>query len=213
MDHDGQRPRPGAPHARHAVGAACLALAVFGLTPARETRPERPLGAAHASLKAAVVEFFGDADELWGLDRETHLSLELFGALDVGGRHYLGGELGRTRAGDFTDAQGDRLTDITVTTAEINEKAVFGLEHGMTIAVGGGTALFLASGEEVFEGAAGPETAPLDDFGFALQGLAGFDWRTGRLLLGIEVKLQMAFDLFEQDYSNLRLGARVGFVF
>ena len=169
------------------------------------------LGKGHLWLKAGQFDLNGDAAGEWGVDREGYLALEGYGELDD--EVYIGGELGRSAAASGVNDDGDRIEDFDFLWLEWNTKMAFDLERGFSVDVGLGGALFYVSGDKVIASGDFSSTAPLADVGFGVQVFTDFNWRTRRLLIGLDAKYQWAFDVIDISYSNLRFGAHVGFCF
>jgi len=170
-----------------------------------------PLGRWHLWAKFAQADFQDDAVAVWGVDRATHVGLELYFA---GGRVYhMGGEIGSTSAGDLITSDGELIRDFGFFSFEGNNKWVFDLTHGITADVGFGVACFWVEGDEVTYWDGEVSSSPLASFGFGFQIFGDFTWRVGRLLIGIDVKYQTAADWLYLDYSNVRLGAHLGAAF
>lgn len=168
---------------------------------------ERPLGRGHLWLKVDGLDFNSDVNEEWGVDTEAYVGLE--GYWQRRGRFYIGIEIGHIDVGSASDADGNRLEGVAFTNGELNGKALFPLKHGLSAGVGAGLAGVWVEGEEIDE--FGP--TDLADISFGAQGFAELNWRVRRLVTGLELKYQIAEDVWQIDYSNLRLGVRLGVVF
>ena len=197
---------------RWAIAILALGLivpAIHAQTPPAPGDP--PLGRAHVWIKLGRADFDDDAASEWGVDQEGYLGLEGYGG--GAGGFYFGGELSHASAGSATSAEGTSIRDFDFVSLELNGKKVLDLKHGLTIDLGGGGALFYADGEEV-EMSNGEEiSSPLADVGYGAQAFIDLNWRMRRLLVGLDVKYQAAFDILAIDYSNLRAGGHLGMAF
>lgn len=175
-------------------------------------KPAGPLlGRGHLWLKIGEVDLDDAAAEAWGVDHQTYLGLEGYRGFDHD--FYFGGEFGHAGAGTGMTESGDTLRDVDFWWLEMNEKKAFNLRHGLSFDAGLGLALFFVEGQEVTTLSGLEFSSPLADIGLGAQIFADFNWRTRRLLLGLDAKYQWAFDVIDIDYSNLRLGAHVGVAF
>lgn len=116
-------------------------------------------------------------------------------------------------SGEATNSDGDRIEDFDLDWIEINGKRAFDLHRGWSADVGFGGAFFYVDGREVSIQGGEEIRDPLADIGFGLQVVGDVSWRARRLLLGVDLHYQWAFDLIDIDYSNFRLGAHVGVAF
>jgi hypothetical protein len=197
------------------AGLVLLALAwstspALADTPAASSPP--PLGRGHLLFEAGGIDIDDAAAREWGVNREGFFALAGYRG-DARGAAYLGGEIGHAGTDEATNSDQDRIEDFDLWWIEVNGKRAFALGRGWSADVGFGGSFFYVDGQEVtFEG--GEEFRdPLADVGFGLQGVGNVSWRFRRLLLGINVHYQWAFDLIDVDYSNLRVGVHLGVVF
>jgi hypothetical protein len=145
------------------------------------------------------------------VDREGYLGLEAYWAVEDG--VYFGGEVGHAGTDSAVAADGDTIRDFDFVALELNTKKVFGLARGLSCSVGLGGAVFYVDGEEISVLGGEESSDPLADIGFGAQAFAGLDWRARKFIIGVDVKYQMAFDVLNIDYSNLRMGGHLGLVF
>src|SRR5262245_26123889 len=201
------------PPLRSALIAALFLLPIGASVPAgaEPVAPPPPLGGFHIWAKGATVDLGGTATDDWGPDRETYFAIE--GYLSEWGRSYVGAELGRAHRDTAINVDGEEMRDLDFWSGELNWKYAFDWGHGMTADIGMGSALIYVDGDEVIPLVPVAETSPLADIGFGLQAFADFNWRTRRLLIGLDVKYQYAWDILNLDYSNLRLGGHIGLAF
>ena len=146
-----------------------------------------------------------------GIDRIGYLALEGYWARER--ESYYGFEFGTFERSQGTGADGDALRDVDSYWLEMNGKHAFRPPHGISFDVGAGGAVFYIDGEEVTTGSGQELTDPLADVGYGVQAFGDFTWRSRRLLMGVDVKYQWAFDIIDVDYSNLRIGAHLGLAF
>ncbi len=181
-----------------------------------DLRPPAPvaplLGSGHVWLKGGATWFGGSVGDEWGVDRDIYLALEGFRASKVPG-WYDGGALGHMEETEVVDRDGTAIRDFDFWWLEINTKRAFDRAHGTSIALGFGGSMFYVDGQEVDPFAGPSSTSPLADIGFGVQGFAEITWRTQHLLVGADLEYQWAFDVIDIAYSNLRLGAHLGFCF
>ena len=191
-----------------------LCAAMIGSVAHAQTTPgpaEPLLGRNHVILKFGRAFLSDDAAQEWGVSREEYFEVE--GYHTYKRRLYLGGALGRLGTGTGVAADGLPIRDLHFRWLELNVKEVFDRKRGMSLDFGGGVALLYIDGEEV-DTLSGPTiTDPLADVGFGSQIFGDFNWRTRHLILGLDAKYQLAFDLVDVNYSNLRLGAHLGVAF
>lgn len=189
-----------------------MALFLSGSAASAQTAPAGPpLGRGHLWVEVGEMDLDHGADEAWGLDRETYLALEGYGG-DARG-FYLGGEFSHSGTSGTAASDGDSIRDFDLWWLEMNGKKAFDLKRGLTIDAGLGWSMFYADGQEVSTLGGQQVTDPLADFGFGAQIFGDFNWGLQRFLIGIDVKYQWAFDFVDVNYSNLRVGAHVGFRF
>ena len=174
--------------------------------------PLPPLGRAHLLLEAGRIDVDDAAAREWGVDREGFFALALYLG-DERGLGYLGGEIGHAGTRETTNSDGDRIEDFDFDWIEINTKRAFDLHRGWSADVGFGGAFFYVDGQEVSVQGGEEIRDPLADIGFGLQIVGDVSWRARRLLLGVDLHYQWAFDLLDVDYSNFRFGAHVGVAF
>jgi hypothetical protein len=168
------------------------------------------LGRSHIWLKVGRTDLDDDAGD-WGIDRIGYLAIEGYAARKQG--DYFGLEFGKFDQEEAISPDGDQLRGIDSYWLEFNGKRAFGLAHGLSLEAGGGGAVFSVDGAEVSSIDGEEVTDPLADVGFGLQFFGGFTWRAQRLLMGVDLKYQWAFDIIEIDYSNLRVGFHLGVAF
>ena len=192
------------------LGFLILCLAAYSQT--TEGAAEPLLGSGHIWLKAGQTDLRDAAAGAWGVEREGYFALEGYWASRIH-EWYTGAELGLTATDSAVTDDGETIRDFGFWWIEINSKRAFDLKHGLTIDVGMGVALFFVEGEEENSLGGTPTTDPLADFGFGAQAFTDFTWRTRHLLIGLDAKYQWAMDIINIDYSNLRLGAHIGFCF
>jgi hypothetical protein len=168
------------------------------------------LGRFHVWLKAGQTDLAEGAQE-WGIDRIGYLALEGYWARER--ENYYGFEFATFERSQGTGADGDALRDVDSYWLEINGKHAFHPPHGISFDVGAGGAVFYIDGKEVTTESGQEFTDPLADVGYGMQLFGDFNWRSRRLLMGIDVKYQWAFDIIDIDYSNLRIGAHLGLAF
>lgn len=188
------------------------AMSLSAAYPQTTTGPADPLlGRAHLWVDFGRTDLSNAAARAWGVDREGYVGLEAYRR--SGGESYFGGGIGRSGAGRATNADGDTIRDFQFVWLELNGKRAFELKRGFTFDAGLGGSLFYAEGQEVSIVSGQEFTDPLADLGFGAQAFVDFTWRARRLLLGLEAEYQMAFDIINVNYSNLRLGGHLGVAF
>jgi hypothetical protein len=176
------------------------------------------LGRAHTWVRIGRTDLSHAAAREWGVDRERHLGIAVYGRRKRAGRRigptfYIGGELSHSATDRAVNAEGDVFNDFDFLSLELNDKIVFELKNGLALGVGTGFAIFYVDGEEESTLPLMPGATSLADAGFGYQAFVDFDWRVRRLILGLDVKYQRAFDIININYSNYRLGAHVGLTF
>jgi hypothetical protein len=196
------------------IALVVFSLALGGAVAYAQTTPGPagpPLGRGHLWVKIGRADFGSDSTRAWAVDSEGYVGLE--GYRGSGRGFYFGGEVGRFGTGRVTTPDGDTLRDIHFLWLELNEKLAFDLKRGLSIDAGVGVAFFYVDGQEVTTLSGLEFTSPLADVGRGVQVFADLNWRKRRLLLGLDVKYQWAFDVVNLNYSNLRLGGHVGIAF
>jgi hypothetical protein len=196
-----------------------IALLVLGFAmsgsvayPQTTIGPDEPLlGRVHLWVKVGRADLGSGAAREWGVNTGGYLGLEAYRSADR--ETYVGIELGRIRVERTTAADGDIIRDFDFLWLEVNAKKAFHLERGLAVDIGLGTAVFYVDGEEVSLEGGQEFSSPLADFGAGGQVFVDLSWRRRHLLLGLHAKYQLAFDVFEVDYSNLRLGMHLGAAF
>lgn len=197
------------------LGAAiggCIADAQGAPAEAAPAAGEPLLGRVHVWVGLGQADLDDAAAREWGVDREGHFALEVYGAGHPR-EFYFGGGITHWKTGRATAADGDTIRDFDFLSVELSEKKAFDLTHGLSWDVGLGGAMFYVDGEEVTMQGGQELSDPLADIGFGLQVFADFNWRARRLLIGLDAKYQWAFDIIDIDYSNFRYGAHLGVAF
>ena len=209
-----------------ATSAACVRSGVRGLMTAAlavliaspvdaappPAAPIAPLGSGHLFVTIGQIDLDDAAAREWGVNREGFFALSGYRG-DARRVAYFGGEFGHSGSGGGTGSGGRIITDFDLYWIEANAKRAFDLGRGWSAGAGLGSALFYVDGSEVSVQDGEEFRDPLADVGFGAQVFTEAAWRAKHLLMGVEVRYQWAFDLIDVDYSNFRLGVRLGVVF
>jgi hypothetical protein len=182
-------------------------LVVFALVAAAPValhgQDTAPLGSGNVSVKFGYVVFAEGAEE----DDGVYLGLEGYGR--VAANLYLGGEI--AAASSFT-LFGDEMRLVPF---EVNVKYARGVGSNFVVAGGAGLSYSAASFCEVGFFASCDLQDSEDAWLFGGQIFGDFVYRIKWLDFGISAKYQLLQDFEEvaADFSNLRLGLQLGFIF